>query len=61
MPIWILQIILASIPLITKLVDKLVPSMVHPEREFKTKKWVRNRLDEFKGLTIEQIAKKGKK
>lgn len=59
MPAWVLQVIIASIPLIKLLIEKLVPDNVTRKREFKTKRKVMQRLQDFRGKTIEEIARAG--
>ena|SRR3990167_2463697 len=56
MPIWGLQIILAVIPLIGKLIDRLVPDKVTKHRDFKSKKKMSDMISRFHGKTIEEIA-----
>lgn len=60
MPTWGLQIVLALIPIIKTLIEKLVPSHVTKKKEFKTKKKMQAGLDRFQGKTIEQIAIMGR-
>lgn len=61
MPAWGLQLIIAVIPLITKLIEKLVPDKVHHKKDFKTKRKVIDGMENFRGRTIEEIAKMGNK
>ena len=60
MPVWLLQLALAVIPLIGKLIDKFVPDKVSKKRDFKTKKKVIDAMRVFHGKTIEEIAAIGK-
>lgn len=57
MPVWGLQIILAAIPLIKTLVEKLIPDMATKKREFKTKKKVMKKLIDVHAMTIDEIAR----
>lgn len=56
MPVWILQVVLAIIPLVGKLIDKYVPDKVTRKREFKSKKKCVDAMNRFHGWTIEEIA-----
>lgn len=57
MPPWLLQIILALMPVVIKLCDHIVPTMFSRKREFKTKKRMMKKLIDVHNMTVEQIAK----
>ena len=61
MPVWALQIILAAIPLISKLIDRLVPNKVDAAEKFKPKAKAIDGLEKFRGRTVEEIARIGRR
>ena len=49
MPALIIQVLIAFVPVISKLIDKLVPSHITKNKEFKTKRIVLDAMDTFHG------------
>lgn len=55
------QLAIAIIPLVIKLIDKLVPSKVTRKKEFKAKKKMMDGLDNFRSKKMAKLEERGHK
>lgn len=61
MPIWLISVLPSILKIVEVLIEKLIPSKVHPTKDFHMKKRMQEAVRKRRLLTIEAIADYGRK